>query len=174
MTTSFKMATLGLMFWRPVINSYFNQCDQFKDLSVDPIILFIFRGWWKIFRPSLTRGLVNSIEEVGASIWCPLLWGFITFPFYQACLRNKQNSAQFLTISRALHFGRNLGESLPIPSNPLYKISPFLNLYRKNIEETYYPSKNLCIDESLVFWRGRMYFRQLKKLKYGIKLCSLC
>ncbi|KAG8238629.1 hypothetical protein J437_LFUL018234 [Ladona fulva] len=33
--------------------------------------------------------------------------------------------------------------------------------------------KNLCIDESLVMWRGRLYFRQYiktKKHKYGIKL----
>lgn len=37
--------------------------------------------------------------------------------------------------------------------------------------------KNICIDEGMVLWRGRLYFRQYikgKRHKYGIKLYSLC
>lgn len=40
----------------------------------------------------------------------------------------------------------------------------------------YYPQRELSLDESMVLWRGRLYFRQYikgKKHKYGIKLYTL-
>lgn len=45
------------------------------------------------------------------------------------------------------------------------------------MRENYVPDKNICIDESMKLWRGRLLFRQYiknKKHKYGIKLYELC
>ena len=41
----------------------------------------------------------------------------------------------------------------------------------------YYPERDLCFDESMVLWRGRLLFCQYiknKRHKYGIKLYELC
>ena len=47
-----------------------------------------------------------------------------------------------------------------------------------NIMTTIYtPDRKLSIDESIMFWRGRLIFRQYiknKKLKYDVKLYELC
>jgi hypothetical protein len=75
-----------------------------------------------------------------------------------------------------LHFGRNPGEGDPKPSDPLYKIRPLLNLFTQRIKEIYYPGKELCLDESMLLWRGRLSFRQYiqnKRHKHGIKLYML-
>ncbi|KAG5864001.1 hypothetical protein JTB14_007635 [Gonioctena quinquepunctata] len=45
------------------------------------------------------------------------------------------------------------------------------------MRENYVPDKNICIDESMMLWRGRLHFRQYiknKKHKYGVKLYELC
>ena len=45
------------------------------------------------------------------------------------------------------------------------------------MKEIYVPEKDICIDESMVLWRGRLVFRQYiknKKHKYGVKLYELC
>jgi len=39
------------------------------------------------------------------------------------------------------------------------------------------PNKNICIDESMMLWRGKLHFRQYiknKKHKYDVKLYELC
>lgn len=44
------------------------------------------------------------------------------------------------------------------------------------MKEIYYPDKDLCIDESMMLWRGRLSFRQYiqnKRHKYGIKFYML-
>ena len=46
-----------------------------------------------------------------------------------------------------------------------------------NVMKIYAPDKSLCIDESMMLWRGRLIFTQYiknKKHKYGIKLYKLC
>lgn len=45
------------------------------------------------------------------------------------------------------------------------------------MEKIYSPKRELCIDESMVLWRGRLLFRQYMKDKrhpYGVKLYELC
>jgi hypothetical protein len=44
------------------------------------------------------------------------------------------------------------------------------------MDEIYYPSRELSIDESMILWRGRLSFTQYvkgKKLKFGVKLYML-
>lgn len=50
-------------------------------------------------------------------------------------------------------------------------------MFIKNYQNVYTPGEKVCIDESLVAWRGRLIFRQYipnKRAKYGIKVFKLC
>ena len=45
------------------------------------------------------------------------------------------------------------------------------------MDKIYCPNKNISIDESMMFWKGRLVFRQHvknKRHKYGIKFYELC
>ena len=53
---------------------------------------------------------------------------------------------------------------------------PILNNFKNITRKSYVPDKNICIDESMMLWRGRLLFRPYisnKKHKYGIKLYEL-
>ncbi|XP_046395730.1 piggyBac transposable element-derived protein 4-like [Ischnura elegans] len=98
--------------------------------------------------------------------------GLYEFPTFSKAMPRDR----FMIILRCLHFGRNAPDGHPKPSDPLYKIRPLLNLIQTNMKKVYYPQKQLSLDESMVLWRGRLYFRQYiknKRHKYGIKLYML-
>ena len=59
----------------------------------------------------------------------------------------------------------------------LYKVRPIMDYFNNIMKKNYVPDKSLCIDESMMLWRGRLIFRQYiknKKRKYGVKLYELC
>lgn len=83
---------------------------------------------------------------------------------------------KFLLILRALHFAENPPIGDPKPDDPLHKITPLFGLFHKRMKQIYYPSKELSLFESMLLWRGRLYFRQYiqnKKHKFDIKLYML-
>lgn len=92
-------------------------------------------------------------------------------PFWgQVISRNR-----FQLLLRFLHFADNSLNATT--EDRLFKIRPVLNHFNKLMQEQYVPNKHLCIDESMVLWRGRLFFRQYiknKKHKYGVKLYELC
>lgn len=92
-------------------------------------------------------------------------------PFWgQVIIRNR-----FQLLLRFLHFADNSLNATT--EDRLFKIRPVLNHFNKLMQEQYVPNKHLCIDESMVLWRGRLFFRQYiknKKHKYGAKLYELC
>lgn len=62
-------------------------------------------------------------------------------------------------------------------SNRLYKIDTFIQYFNRRCQEIYRPGKKICIDESLIPFRGRIIFRQYipnKRHRYGIKIFKLC
>ncbi|KAJ8965325.1 hypothetical protein NQ314_004211, partial [Rhamnusium bicolor] len=77
---------------------------------------------------------------------------------------------------KCLHFARNPGEGAPKPDDRLYKIKPVIEFFNNKMRNTYYPGKELSLDESMMLWRGRLVFRQYiknKRHKFGIKLYML-
>ena len=63
------------------------------------------------------------------------------------------------------------------PKDRLYKIRAFSDLMLRRCKEVYYPKKDLCVDESLVLFKGRISFKQFiktKRARFGIKLYQLC
>ncbi|XP_046402029.1 piggyBac transposable element-derived protein 4-like [Ischnura elegans] len=106
----------------------------------------------------------------------PDYWKRLEYIFDFPCFRSTISRDRFQIILRCMHFGRNPGVGDPLPSDPLYKIRPLLNLFTERMKEIYYPGKELCLDESMLLWRGRLSFRQYiqnKRHQHGIKLYML-
>ncbi|XP_046970772.1 piggyBac transposable element-derived protein 4-like [Vanessa cardui] len=85
-------------------------------------------------------------------------------------LKNYMSRNRFFMILRALNVQN-------IPGNEsIKKVCSLIDIFNKTLEEIYYPSKELTVDESLILWTGRLRFRQYMKNKvhkYGIKLYML-
>ncbi|XP_048012275.1 piggyBac transposable element-derived protein 4-like isoform X2 [Megalobrama amblycephala] len=83
---------------------------------------------------------------------------------------------RFEIIWRFLHFNDNTTR----PDNctdRLYKIRPVLDHLVSKFREMYQPKSNICIDEGMFLWRGRLAFRVYnpqKPIKYGVKSYILC
>ena len=53
---------------------------------------------------------------------------------------------------------------------------PFLGMMQHQFRTVYTPGRELCVDESLVLFQGRLHFRQFvrtKRARFGIKLYEL-
>ncbi|CAK9833715.1 PiggyBac transposable element-derived protein 4 [Anthophora retusa] len=81
---------------------------------------------------------------------------------------------RFQILLRMLHFADNTKVDA---SNRLSKVEFILNELNSNFKKYYDPTEMLCIDESIMPFRGRIVFRQYMKQKrhrYGIKIFKLC
>ena len=78
-----------------------------------------------------------------------------------------------------LHFADNTGQKPKDHPDydPLYKIRVVLDRCVATYLENIIPGKNLSVDESMLKFKGRLYFKQympMKPVKWGIKLFALC
>ncbi|XP_026736358.1 piggyBac transposable element-derived protein 4-like [Trichoplusia ni] len=79
---------------------------------------------------------------------------------------------RFCTILSMLHFSRHSEET-----NVLSKVDTCINHAREKYKKLMTPYKNLCIDESIVPFKGRLSIRQYlpkKRNRFGIKLFVMC
>ncbi|KAL6417032.1 hypothetical protein ACFW04_014740 [Cataglyphis niger] len=80
---------------------------------------------------------------------------------------------RYLTILQKLHFVNHNEKS----SDRLHKISSVCNKLQKSFKDSFSPFQNLCIDESLLLFKGRLSFKQYipsKRSRFGIKTYVLC
>lgn len=97
-----------------------------------------------------------------------------TTPFKQVMSRNR-----YQLLSSFLHFNDNekqIERGQP-GYNPLFKIQTLLDIVDPLYESYYVPGKNLSIDESIVKFKGHIFFRQYmpaKPTKWGLKEFVLC
>ena len=57
--------------------------------------------------------------------------------------------------------------------DPLYKIRPLVQHCQQNFQEQYIPGQHLSVDEGMIRYKGRLFFRQYmpkKPVKWGIKV----
>jgi hypothetical protein len=69
------------------------------------------------------------------------------------------------------------GNNENVTEDRLQKISPLVNVLIKNFQRYNTLNETVCIDETLVPFRGRLSFPQFiknKRHKFGIKLYKLC
>ncbi|XP_041421552.1 piggyBac transposable element-derived protein 4-like [Xenopus laevis] len=120
---------------------------------------------------TLAMGLikVNSLE----SYWDTTT--VLSIPIFSATM--PRNRYQLLL--RFLHFNDN-SRAVP-PNDPshdrLHKLRPLIDSLSERFATVYTPSQNICIDESLLLFKGRLHFRQYipsKRARYGIKFYKLC
>lgn len=80
---------------------------------------------------------------------------------------------RFQLLLKMWHFSDNT-----VPSDDrLQKIGPLINKLRESFQQIINPGEYICIDETLVPFRGRLKFKQYitnKRHKFGIKLFKLC
>lgn len=159
-----------------------NIVTETNDYAVN---LFLAKGCSERARISLWKNLTN--EELLTFIGLLYHMGTINLNriqdywkthrlFNLKCFSEQMGRDRFLGILRCLHFAKNPKPNQQNPDDRLYKIRPVLNYFNNKMRQIYYPGKNLCLDESLVLWRGRLVFRQYianKRHKYGLKLYML-
>ena len=79
---------------------------------------------------------------------------------------------RFLLLLKFMHFVNNDDQAIAGNRDKLYKIRPMIDLLNDKFQTLYSPQKDICVDETLVPWKGRLSFRQyipIKPHKYGIK-----
>lgn len=91
-------------------------------------------------------------------------------PFFSALL----SLDRFQLLQRALHFADNATANL---RDPLNKIRSVFTSLMAGFGQMFIPHRDLCINESLLLWKGWLGFRQYipsKRKRFGIKLFMLC
>lgn len=81
---------------------------------------------------------------------------------------------RFEILLRTIHFADN---NQAIAGDKLAKIKPLLEKLLKNYKDLYTPKEYVCVDETMLPYRGRLSIKQYiksKRHKYGIKLFKLC
>jgi len=76
---------------------------------------------------------------------------------------------EFMLLNTFLHFADNQNANL---SDRLYKVRPMLNHLISNWQKYYTLNREICIDERMIKFRGRIRFIQYipsKPTKWGIK-----
>ena len=92
---------------------------------------------------------------------------------YENKIRNLMPRNRFQLLLKSWHFHNNE----IVTEDRLQKISPLIKLLIKNFQYPIIPKEHVCIDETIVPFRGRLKFRQYitnKRHKFGIKLYKLC
>ena len=95
---------------------------------------------------------------------------FIRTPIFS----NLFSRNRFWKIWKYLHFNNNKKGK---PDNRLHKISPILKHINGKFKSLFNPFQKLCLDESLMLYKGRLAFKQYipsKRHQFGVKSFILC
>ena len=95
------------------------------------------------------------------------------FPFKQLIGDRFMPHKQFLAIMAALQCYDYQTTNL---NDPLNKVCPIYNLFRKSLSDLYYPYQFISVDERMVKSKARFFFKQYimnKSVKWGFKLWTL-
>lgn len=92
---------------------------------------------------------------------------------YYNRVKNQMSRNRFQILLKTWHFSNNE----EVAEHRLQKINPLLTKLLENFQNPIIPAENICIDETLVPFQGRLVFKQYiknKRHKFGIKLYKLC
>ena len=118
---------------------------------------------YAIFALIILMGVV--VKKSMKDYWCKR--AATKTPFFPEVFSRKR----FLQILRALHFVDNSSVPPGPRSDRLWKIRPAFDFLVDRFSSIFMPGKNLCIDESLLLWKGRLFFKQYipkKRNRFGI------
>ena len=83
--------------------------------------------------------------------------------FGEVMIRNR-----YFTLLGMLHFTHDVG----VTNDRLCKIRNIIDMLRKTFSDSFQPYQWLCIDESLLLYKGQLHFKQYipaKRSRFGIK-----
>lgn len=95
-------------------------------------------------------------------------------PLYKSEISRYMSRNRFEIILANIHTCNN---EIADTSDKMYKIRYLIEDLNEKFVKYYTPGRNVCIDESMMAWRGNLNFRQYipsKRHKYGIKFFKLC
>lgn len=131
----------------------------------------------------IQKWIATNDEEIEKLLGIVLWMGLCSYPsitsywqkkkIYTNHISNLMPRNRFQLLLKCLHFGNNE----EVTDDRLHKLTPLLEKLRESFQQPIIPSEYLCIDETLVPFRGRLRFRQYisnKRHKFGIKLFKLC
>ncbi|XP_067136002.1 piggyBac transposable element-derived protein 4-like [Centruroides vittatus] len=129
---------------------------------------------WKDVSTAEMKVFIGLVLQMGPCSFPSIEHYWSTNELYNIMFwRSHMSQNKFQLLLRYFHL---VDSSIP-SSDRLYKVRPILNHFNNIMHQNYVPDKNMCIDESMMLWRGRLHFRQYiknKKHKYGVKLYELC
>lgn len=131
--------------------------NRWKDTSIEEMEIFIGIQIW--------MGLVNMPRL--ADYWTSKV-------LYKNQVSKVMSRNRFELLLANWHFSNNEDAET---TDRLYKISPLTTLMVRDFKKYFTPKQDICIDETLVPFRGRLSFLQFiknKRHKFGIKLFKLC
>ena len=68
------------------------------------------------------------------------------------------NRRRYFQLLKVLHFVYNSSGSSA--EDRLWKVRPIIDPLVSRYKSAFKPYRNLCIDESLLLWKGRLFFKQ--------------
>ncbi|GFO14486.1 PiggyBac transposase uribo1 [Plakobranchus ocellatus] len=161
-------------FWNLLVIESNRKAKQFFDTHQDFSRRSIFLSWSD-----------TNTEEMKKFIGLILLQGLVKKPHWRmywskdpptfAAILDRN---RYELLMKFFHFSDNSAEP---PRNSfqrdrLYKIRPLVDHFSRTFSGAFTPFQNICIDESLLLFKGRIIFRQyipLKRARFGIKLFCL-
>jgi len=107
----------------------------------------------------------------------PMYWSTDAI-FHSDIFSTVMSRDRFLLLLRFLHFADNTTVNASDPNrDKLWKLRQFTELVRERCKKVYTPGRDLCVDESLLLFKGRLGFKQYiksKRARFGIKFFQLC
>ncbi|XP_046677521.1 piggyBac transposable element-derived protein 4-like [Homalodisca vitripennis] len=129
---------------------------------------------WTPTTPEEMRKFVALVGYMGLVKYLSLQDYWSKSPLYDNTLvRNAMSRNRFEILLRMWHFADYYEKG----NNRLHKIENLMNMCIERFKEAYTPGNKICVDESMIAWKGRLVFRQYnprKRHRYGIKLYKLC
>ena len=96
----------------------------------------------------------------------------IVTPYFSQTMTGKR----FHFLLKFLHFSDNSKFDPDQHHKKLYKVQPILGHLKSKFSSVYTPERNICVDESLLLWRGLGWIQYIpsKRSRFGVKIYKLC
>ena len=178
-----KLDTLnGRSSPRDVFDAFFTQ--DLWDLMVKETNLYALQQGTQSSRKKWVDLEVSDLQKyIGLRIYM----GYLVLPSFRdywavypidggvVAPRHVMSRDKFELIRSHLHFTDN--EDARAKTDRYWKIRPVLDILDERFRTVYVPSQKVCIDESLLLYRGRhsgVQFIPSKRARYGLKVFKLC
>lgn len=131
---------------------------------------------WVPTDPQEMRGFLGIIMYMGLVQMTSIKHYWRKDDFFKTKIALTMTRSRFEILLCMFHCSNNDSQAAT-DGNRLYKIQSLVDLVVNNFQKWYIPESDVCIDESMVPFLGRLVFRQYiqnKRHRYGIKVFKLC